>query len=68
MVSLERLLANERTEDLRAEARVWHLERRRPRRSPERRLVLWRVMALLGRRRSARKEAAVFGSANRIEE
>lgn len=61
MVSLERLLANERTEDLRREAGVWQLERRL-RRSPERRGVARRVVAFLGRG-SARGEAAV-GSSN----
>ena len=56
-MDLERLLAVERIEDLRREARRWHLER--PLRTgPRRRSVARWVVALLGRS-SARKETAV---------
>ena len=68
-MSLERLLANEHTENLRGEARMWQLEKRLFER-PERRFVIRRVVALLGRRRSsssARGGVAV-GTVNEIEE
>ncbi len=66
IVDLERLLAVERIEDLRLEARMWHLERLL-RTSPGRRSVARRVVALLGRRSSAREESA-FSSAYETKE